>query len=1102
MVLAALAQLVGSSRLPAAEPHLEFLHGLRARGYYDVALDYLAELSQRSDIDPEITKILPYERAVILVNGASNLTSPKARREQLDAAQAAFEQFVESAGDHPLVGEANSQRATILKERALVDLWEADDPANVQNRQAYQLQAREQLLDAREILNEAREQHLAALKEFTTPVPEEQREQHRTAEEKYLHDLVELAESVYLEAQTHDRGTDERKALLEQAIDEFDDIYTQYRTYIAGLVSRLWQGKCFEEMGMLSEALGLYTNEILKHDGVSNAMLELKAKAQWFRLICLNNDERKDYRVVVEEVTEWRNNAGRRALTESGLGIQLELARAQEFLGNDRSLSESERNNWLSQALATARQVSKFPGRFKSPSLGLIRRVATALGRSEQDPRNFNDAFGKGNRLAEEAGDQLREYERLLAAGDSSAAASAQNVLRASASEMTRMFDLALRLADEDTDPQNLAIARLQLAHGYFVQQKYYESAAAADFTTAHLTEEFAEVARLAAFTKMAAYQNAYNNLAGGERDFERRQLLATADEIVNRWPDSSTATDARDAIAKMFVSERDNAQAAEWWAKVPPTADEYPSAQIKAGQAYWSAYGEQVSRPESDRAPEDTLAQWRSAAERHLVTGIEAWQRQLPNEAEAPGELALGKLSLTQIRNFNGVYSTTDDVPGALQLLTDGPHSVLDSVSVPPGEDRPTNPNDIRSARMASAAYQQLLRAHIGLRNLDAAAQARADLEAVASGDDSASLTQVYIAFGRELQKEMEQLRSSGQTGRLSDVRAGFEEFLDSISEREQGQTFGSLLWIAETYTSLAEGSKDVPEEASEFFSKASATYDRMAQRAESDGSFLANEEQRTVISLRLADCRKRQGDFPAAEQAMLDAVRQKAETPNIQFEAALLYQAWGAAEPSASEKLDIAVNGDSGSSIWGWNLLARKLQQALVGRQRSPLIEQMHIDARLHQAECYRLIARQQRAGERMATLSQAKAGIEAFARVSGSLPPEDFARFDKLYGDLRSDLGEPPMSLDAALASSRNTPQPPPSRTATDSAPPAATGGAATPPAAAPEERTSFALVVTLILVVSAACIGLYVWSVQNDRKKRRSRRSGTRLTTRAK
>jgi len=878
---------------------------LRARGYHDTALEYLSELAQRNDVAADIVQILPYERAVTLLDGAKNVTNAKARREQLDAAQAAFEQFVQGAGDHPLVAEANSQRATILQQRALVELWEADEPANSQNRQALQQRARELLLQAREFSQQALVKHETAFRAFPTSIPEDDtktRSARDTAEVKYLQALLDLAESTYWEAQTYDAGTAERSQLLEQAVAAFADIHTRFRSQIVGLLARLWQGKCFEEMGLLGEALGIY-NEMLKHDGTSDSLMELKARAQWFRLICLNHESRHDYQVVVDEATAWKNAAGRRALTEAGFGIQYEMARALEMLGGQRELSEGDRRKWLSQAMAAAEQVGKSSGRFKGPAQGMVRRLAGALGRSEKDPRTFNDAFGAGSQFAREAGDLVRQHEQQLAEGKHKEAQATQPVLAAAASEMNRMFALALKLADAGTDAQNVAVARLQLANSYFMQRKFYEAAVAAEYTTTQLDAQFDDIAVLAAFTRMAAWQNAYNDLSGNDREFERQQLVDSAGEIVARWPNSGEATDARDAIAKMFYSEGDVPQAAEWWAGVPATATDYPGAQIKAGQAYWLAYGGELSKPVAERVTPETLQQWKSAAEQHLVTGIAAWQSKLPESERTPNELALGKLSLAQIRNLNGVYTTTGEVPGALELLTQGPHAVLEATAVAEGQPRPKDKDDVRSAKIASFAYQQLLRTQIGLRNLDAASEAREKLESVAEGDDSESLTLAYIAFGLELQKEMDVLRSGGQLARLNEVRAGFEEFLNSVSSRTQGQTYGSLLWIAETYTSLAEGSSDDPAKETEFFGKASATYGRMSERASETG-FLPDPDDETVIYLRLADCLRRQKDFSAAKAAMDKAIRKAPQAPNVQFEAAMLYRDWGASQASMPDR------------------------------------------------------------------------------------------------------------------------------------------------------------------------------------------------------
>jgi hypothetical protein len=207
---------------------------------------------------------------------------------------------------------------------------------------------------------------------------------------------------------------------------------------------------------------------------------------------------------------------------------------------------------------------------------------------------------------------------------------------------------------------------------------------------------------------------------------------------------------------------------------------------------------------------------------QQHLVTGINGRQAAGDDPTERPG---VGSVSASVIQR---AY-TTIGMSGALEILTTGPHAVLDATAVPPGEARPKDKDNIRSAKMTSFASQQLLRTYIALRNLEAASEARDKLESVAEADDSESLTNVYIAFGQELQKEMEQLRASGQTTRLNDVRAGFEEFLNSISNRTQGQTYGSLCGFR-AYTSL--GSRAIRKDG--VFGKASATYERMSQRSQ----------------------------------------------------------------------------------------------------------------------------------------------------------------------------------------------------------------------------------------------------------------------------
>ena len=1078
----------GNQPAMADEPYLEFLAGLRTRGYHDYALEYLDQLASEADLPAEVKEVLPFERALTLLDGSKSLTSSKARREQLDAAQAAFEQFVQASPNHPLTGQANTQRADILMEKAQVDIVDAEDPPNAGNKGAFQESARDHIQRAREIYQQALTQHEAAFRAFPLLIPEEERVRRRQREEaelKYLQAILDVAETTYWEAQTYDRGTSQRNGLLEQAQANYAEIHAQHRSQVVGLLARLWQGKCFEEMDLIGEALGIY-NEFLLHDGTSEAMQDLKSRALYFRLICLNHESRTDYRLVIDEAGAWRRNAGRRAQTDIGMGILYEMAHAMELLGTDRTIPESERNSFLTQSLAFGRQISRYPGRLKAPALALVRRVAAAMGRPEEDPRNFNEAFGIGSQYAADTGKLRVQVEQLIAEGKNQEAVDTQQTLIASAAEMTRMFDLALRMVDRDTDPQNVAIAGLQLAFGYFMQQKYYESAASADYVTLHLPAEFDELARKAAFMKMAAYNYAYVEAAdGGDRTFEEQRTIDAAQELVDRWPDSDDATEARNTIAKLYINAGNHVEAARWWAQVPSTATDYAKSQILAGQSYWTAYGEQVAA----RIPSDDLNSWRDAASQHLRTRLDVAGVSSQDTATPPEPRPRQADARPHPQPHRRLPRPRTSC--AIELLTSEPHSVIKAVSVPAGEE-PARSSDIRSAKIAGFAYQQMLRAYIGMRNLEAAADARAQLESIAAGEDSAALTQIYVSFGQELQNETEQSPASRQPARLDQVRAAFQEFLDSVYTRQEGQTFGSLLWMAETYTSLAEGSDDAPAQAAAFFTKASDTYGRMLDKAESDAAFLSDPKQASVIKMRLAACLRRQGDFAGAEKVMLEAVAENTNAPNVQFDAAMLYQAWAQSSPSEADKFLIALNGQQDPPLWGWGALAKRLQQAVMNGQGTETIEQMHYDARFNQAECYRLYGLEQASvDDQVKNLHLAKFTVEGLARISGSMPPDEFSRFDKLYQRIRGDLGEDVVPLAAVLNSTTHAPGAQSVADTSATASPRTTAAATPAPIDEPTgPGTNYLMIVLLVLVGIGTCVGLYFLSAGQDKKRRRA------------
>lgn len=1096
LVAAVLTAVFSGTPAAAVEPYLEFVAGVRDRGYTDIALEYLDTIEADNGVPADVKLVIPYERGMTLLRAAEKQKNRERQREQFDAALGALEAFVKAApADHPLAADANTQQGRVWLSRAQVEIWEASAPANEGAEAPFQKRARDYIEKARAIFQQAHDQYEKKVKSYPTFIPEEERElreERRLAEQRFIQAQIDLARCTYQRAQTFDEGSDLRKKTLNEAADEFREIHERYRTYFSGLYARLYQGKCFEEQGDIRKALGLY-NEVLEHPGSrTNAALNvLQDRARWFRLICLNHPDRRDFQLVIDEATQWRRDNDARVATETGLGITYELARGYENLADERSTDPKVKDNSLKQTLALARQINRYPGELKGLSASMIQRVMVKLNRDPGDPKDFDTAYGLGNSFLDEVAEKKAEYESAQSTKDKAKIAKAAEAMQAAASEAARMFNIALRLATPLVDKDLIKLARYRLAYSYYLADRPLETAVLGSFIARTYRVDDKQVAQDAAYLALAGLDREFFATPKGQRQYELDLVLEFANQIIEDFPESGRANDAMYAVARLYRADGQQLKAAEWFAKVPSAASQYPAMQIDAGQAYWNVYLTEANKPEGERPAADELKKYRLLAEQHLQRGIDTTERQLGAKAATPDPLALAKISLAQIRNSDGIYTTKDKKRGAIDLLTSEPHSVVKAVAVKDNSKRPTAAGNVKSAGIASLVYQQLLRAYIGVRDLKKARDTRGQLEAVAGKDDAAQLTRVYVEFGRELQKELETLKAAGETERLNGVRSAFEEFLDDLFGRKDGQNYNSLLWIAETYGGLGEGSEDKPAIAKGYFDKAAAAYKSIVDNKGSAG-FPDSDEQIAGVKVRLANSQRRQQNFEAAEQTMNEVLQQLPKALDAQFEVARLYEDWGDSltDNAASEKYLMAITGrEEPIDIWGYNRLAQRLRNASLSDRSNEEYRTQHYEANYHVAKVLRKLAESQTGEERDESLDRAKRAITFLTAFSSEFPEDEYPRFNTLYKEILSDQGLPVEDLDttggdSAIAVAETD------AGATDTT----AGDTANAPGAeaAPDEGTqiNFALIGLFVLVAAAAVGGLM--AMQSAQKKKRKAR----------
>ena len=194
----------------ATEPVQAFVQGLRDREYFDIAITYLDQMEQQPNLLPELKELLPYERAQTLLASARHLNNVDAQRQQLDAAEAAFQQFAKASPGHPLAAQANTWRGRILFEKARVEIFEAEDPSQQSRRPEFQKKARDLLTEARQVLDAAAAQNKKVFDLYPAFIPEDdkpQQEARAKAENTYIEVLFDAIKCSYWEARTYDRGS-------------------------------------------------------------------------------------------------------------------------------------------------------------------------------------------------------------------------------------------------------------------------------------------------------------------------------------------------------------------------------------------------------------------------------------------------------------------------------------------------------------------------------------------------------------------------------------------------------------------------------------------------------------------------------------------------------------------------------------------------------------------------------------------------------------------------------------------------------------------------------------------------------------------------------
>ena len=756
-LLVAGARMLGEPLLNGAEQRDQFLERLRRAGYHDMVVAYLERLQKRAADDPAEQAEYRFLIGRALLDWAADELDLSKRAELLQRAEQTLRQYLDQPGRGTYVADASLELARLLFERGKLAAARArrgGDPD----------QATEALGEARKLLNQARQAFLDAARGFQQQMRQypayidprrsvtvqgkrlsgrEAIRLRRQAEINWVLAQFQAALADYEVAQSYPEGSAEWRDQLEKAREQFEHIYQRHRTLLVGLHARLWMARCFEELGELRKAVGLY-DELLRHDPAEQqdpaaraALIDLqrRVRLQWISA----QNKLENYSLAYDAAREWlRRN---RSLRDQHLRARAlwEMATAARELARQLPEGNRDRQRLLREAINAWAELARNESDYRTLAVTELQRWA---GSREAARAGVPMTFAAAVSLAEEA------------------------LERKQWSEAVKLFRTALRLSDQADTPYQVTNARLRYAYALYEAGQLLDAAVLAEHVAAHGSDQ--TLARSAANIAMAAYWKTYRTMLSAASPAVRsaapslrRHAERMARLLVERWPESEQADFAHSLLGSTAWAEKRWEEAAAHYSRVSTRSETFRSAQLRAAEAWWQVYLQRRRSDDPDGAAAALAGAEQSAT--RVRQSLKAYQDQPPEDR--PVDLARADLILARVRLEQGKLSEA-------QQLIEPYFAVL------------FTRDDLAPVRQP--LLTTLLRLHLMQGDVDAAQRVLALLDELGAGDLKGLLMALAV-----------QLADQARSGQAAQAGQALAALAERVAEAADVEDRDALRWL-----------------------------------------------------------------------------------------------------------------------------------------------------------------------------------------------------------------------------------------------------------------------------------------------------------------
>ena len=450
-----------------------------------------------------------------------------------------------------------------------------------------------------------------------TPKVDAQRETREQIGGQWLGASLNVGRTTFELALASDPQSPRRKQLLEEAAKQCSKLYGDYPKRLGGMTGRLYEGRCYEELGNSANALEAYNNVIVESEGEGAFRLVktqalLRAIPLWLA--------KKDYSTAVDKSVAWVKSAHADEQRDPDwVALRLLAAKSLFALADTLPTGDAKVDGYLTDARALAADVlksrifeqqsaarallEKYAGassarvnKSQRSGKGNVQLTAETVSSSNApftaelaELKTFDAAFEKFDSLFDEM--QGTEFELSDRSIDAKQRAELNATLEKQRAQAFAVCQRAISLADAKTDIEKLTRVKYVLCFLYYKQGNYDAAAVVGE----HVARKYPKAtnARDCARAALAALDAAYRNSkrAGEDAAFETARLLSFIDYVIKTWPDQPEAGAASELLVNLYTTAGDYDKAAAALARLPENSAARTDAELKFGQALWAKY-------------------------------------------------------------------------------------------------------------------------------------------------------------------------------------------------------------------------------------------------------------------------------------------------------------------------------------------------------------------------------------------------------------------------------------------------------------------------------------------------------------------------------